>query len=75
MVGPTLIRSNQDYKLAIASFNHDKRIILAVRMEGSDENGTNILNITKSVEVKPYTNRVDSFPVCICILIALIKAK
>lgn len=61
VVGPTFVRSNQEYKLAIANFNRANKISLVVQLEGSSNNGTNILNITKSVEVRPNTNRFEYF--------------
>uniref|UniRef100_A0AAG5DMM7 TEP1-F n=1 Tax=Anopheles atroparvus TaxID=41427 RepID=A0AAG5DMM7_ANOAO len=62
VVGPKFIRSNQDYMMVITNFNPDlSKVDLLVRMEGFTDAGANILNLTKSVDVRRNTNRPVDF--------------
>uniref|UniRef100_A0A4Y0BF04 TEP1-F n=1 Tax=Anopheles funestus TaxID=62324 RepID=A0A4Y0BF04_ANOFN len=62
VVGPKFIRANKDYTVVISNFNTDlNKVDLMLRIEGHAEDGQNVLNITKSVDVRKQMNRMINF--------------
>uniref|UniRef100_A0A4Y0BF69 TEP1-F n=1 Tax=Anopheles funestus TaxID=62324 RepID=A0A4Y0BF69_ANOFN len=62
VVGPKFIRANQDYTVVISNFNTNlNKVDLMLRIEGHTEDGQNVLNITKSVDVRKQMNRMINF--------------
>ncbi|XP_049293329.1 CD109 antigen-like isoform X1 [Anopheles funestus] len=59
VVGPKFIRANQNYTVMISNFNTNlNKVNLMLRIEGHTRDGQNVLNITKSVDVRKQMNRV-----------------
>ncbi|XP_049293332.1 CD109 antigen-like [Anopheles funestus] len=62
VVGPKFIRANQNYTVVISNFNTNlNKVDLMLRIEGHAEDGQNVLNITKSVDVRKQMNRMINF--------------
>uniref|UniRef100_A0A4Y0BF80 TEP1-F n=1 Tax=Anopheles funestus TaxID=62324 RepID=A0A4Y0BF80_ANOFN len=62
VVGPKFIRANQDYTVVISNFNTNlNKVDLMLRIEGHTGDGQNVLNITKSVDVRKQMNRMINF--------------
>uniref|UniRef100_A0A4Y0BF41 TEP1-F n=1 Tax=Anopheles funestus TaxID=62324 RepID=A0A4Y0BF41_ANOFN len=62
VVGPKFIRANQDYTVVISNFNINfTKVDLLLKIEGHTEDGQNVLNITKSVDVGRQMNRMINF--------------
>uniref|UniRef100_A0A4Y0BF39 TEP1-F n=1 Tax=Anopheles funestus TaxID=62324 RepID=A0A4Y0BF39_ANOFN len=62
IVGPKFIRANQDYTVVISNFNTNlNKEDLMLRIEGLTEDGQNVLNITKSVDIRKQMNRMINF--------------
>uniref|UniRef100_A0A182W9G5 Uncharacterized protein n=1 Tax=Anopheles minimus TaxID=112268 RepID=A0A182W9G5_9DIPT len=62
VVGPKFIRANQDYTVVISNFKlNATKLDLKLSMEGHTSYGRNILNITKTVDVRKYSNRIVNF--------------
>ncbi|XP_049293336.1 CD109 antigen-like isoform X3 [Anopheles funestus] len=62
VVGPKFIRANQDYTVVISNFNTNlNKVDLMLRIEGHTGDGQNVLNITKSVDVRKHVNRMINF--------------
>uniref|UniRef100_A0AAG5DPE4 TEP1-F n=1 Tax=Anopheles atroparvus TaxID=41427 RepID=A0AAG5DPE4_ANOAO len=64
LLGPKFFRSNQDYTVVMSNFDHRmKDVSVIMRMEGSTDDGSEILNLTKTVLVRQHSNRVVNFEV------------
>ncbi|XP_053670624.1 thioester-containing protein 1 allele S3-like [Anopheles nili] len=62
IVGPKFIRSNHDYMLVISNFNTNlNQVNLLLNVEGQANDGRNTLNITKSVDVRRFSNKMINF--------------
>ncbi|XP_049299713.1 CD109 antigen-like [Anopheles funestus] len=62
VVGPKFIRANQGYTVVITNFNTKlDKVDLMLRIEGHTDDGQNVLNITKSVDVRKQMNRMINF--------------
>ncbi|XP_052891724.1 thioester-containing protein 1 allele S3-like [Anopheles moucheti] len=62
VVGPKFIRANQNYTVVISNFNsHRSKVDLMLRIEGRDDDGRNVLNLTKTVDLRRNTNRMITF--------------
>ncbi|XP_050094456.1 CD109 antigen-like [Anopheles aquasalis] len=62
IVGPKTFRANRDYKMVIHNFYKGaNKVDLLMCLEGRDEEGNILLNITKSTDVRKNTNKLVSF--------------
>ncbi|XP_053658713.1 thioester-containing protein 1 allele S3-like [Anopheles marshallii] len=62
VVGPRTIRANQDYTVVISNFNLNmSKVDVMLRITGHSDNRTNILDLTKTVEVRRHMNRMITF--------------
>ncbi|XP_052898826.1 thioester-containing protein 1 allele S3-like [Anopheles moucheti] len=64
VVGPDFILANQEYTVVVSNFNSNmSKVDLRLRMDGHTINGSSALNLTKTVDVQRYTNRMITFKV------------
>uniref|UniRef100_A0A182W9H6 TEP1-F n=1 Tax=Anopheles minimus TaxID=112268 RepID=A0A182W9H6_9DIPT len=62
VVGPRLIRANQNYTVVISHFKSNlSDVNLMLQMQGHTDDGTNVLNVTKLVNVREDTNKHINF--------------
>ncbi|XP_049293398.1 CD109 antigen-like [Anopheles funestus] len=58
VVGPKFIRANQDYTVAISNFKSNlTNVNLILRIEGRTDDGRNVLNVTKMVNLPNNVNK------------------
>ncbi|XP_049294228.1 CD109 antigen-like [Anopheles funestus] len=58
VVGPKFIRANQDYTVAISNFKSNlTNVNLILRIEGHTDDGRNVLNVTKMVNMPNNVNK------------------
>uniref|UniRef100_A0A4Y0BE18 TEP1-F n=1 Tax=Anopheles funestus TaxID=62324 RepID=A0A4Y0BE18_ANOFN len=58
VVGPKFIRANQDYTVAISNFKSNlTNVNLILRIEGHTDDGRNVLNVTKMVNLPNNVNK------------------
>ena len=63
-MGPKYIRANQEYTLVISNINsNETKLDLIVKLEGETDNGLNVLNVTKTFDVRRNMNRMINFNV------------
>ncbi|KFB36296.1 thioester-containing protein 1 [Anopheles sinensis] len=62
VVGPKFIRSNQNYTLVLTNFNSSLyNVELKVQIDGTTHGGETILNLTRTVDVQQFQNRLVTF--------------
>uniref|UniRef100_A0A182W9G3 TEP1-F n=1 Tax=Anopheles minimus TaxID=112268 RepID=A0A182W9G3_9DIPT len=62
VVGPKFIRADQNYTVVLSNFNSNmSKVDLKIRLEGYSDDGTNVLSLTKSLDVRKYSTRMVTF--------------